>query len=189
MTHVIEAPRAEDAEALGTVQLRAWLQTYPHEEVGIDERWIREHRGSCATEEGTAQWREFIAAAKQRPDLLFCRVVRSGTEIVGFLCGRRDDIVGLGPMYLLDEAQGKGTGGRMMSEFLAWSGSAPVRLWVTEYNERAVRFYERYGFKATGEREIWRGRLPNVRMIRDSTSGDSLGRAARSPVGDRPPWV
>ncbi|MFE2935926.1 GNAT family N-acetyltransferase [Streptomyces sp. NPDC059278] len=189
MTHVIEAPRAEDAEALGTVQLRAWLQTYPHEEAGIDERWIREHRGSCATEEGTAQWREFIAAAKQRPDLLFCRVVRSGTEIVGFLCGRRDDIVGLGPMYLLDEAQGKGTGGRMMSEFLAWSGSAPVRLWVTEYNERAVRFYERYGFKTTGEREIWRGRLPNVRMIRDSTSGDSLGRAARSPVGDRPPWV
>lgn len=49
-----------------------------------------------------------------------------------------------------------------------------MRLWVTEYNERAVHFYERYGFKATGEREIWRGRLPNVRMIRNSTSSDNL---------------
>ncbi|MFF1645739.1 GNAT family N-acetyltransferase [Streptomyces sp. NPDC058240] len=175
MTHVIEAPHAEDAESLGPVQLRAWLQTYPNEEAGIDERWIREHRGSSATPEGIAQWREFIVAAKQRPDLLFCRVVRSGTEIVGFLCGRRDDVVTLGPMYLLNEAQGEGVGGRMMSEFLAWAGSAPMRLWVTEYNERAVHFYERYGFKATGEREIWRGRLPNVRMIRNSTSSDNLG--------------
>ncbi|MFJ7196815.1 MULTISPECIES: GNAT family N-acetyltransferase [unclassified Streptomyces] len=175
MTHVIEAPRAEDAESLGPVQLRAWLQTYPNEEAGIDEKWIREHRGSSAAAEGIAQWRDFIAAVEERPDLLFCRVVRSGAEIVGFLCGRRDDVVTLGPMYLLNEAQGEGVGGRMMSEFLAWAGSAPMRLWVTEYNERAVRFYERYGFRATGEREIWRGRLPNVRMIRNSTPRDDLG--------------
>ncbi|MGW7710286.1 GNAT family N-acetyltransferase [Streptomyces sp. NPDC054771] len=175
MTHVIEAPRAEDAESLGSVQLRAWLQTYPNEEAGIDERWIREHRGSATAAEGIARWREFIAAAEQQPDLLFCRVVRTGTEIVGFLCGRRDDVVTLGPMYLLNEAQGEGVGGRMMSEFLAWAGSAPMRLWVTEYNERAVRFYERHGFKATGEREMWRGRLPNVRMARNSTPGDGLG--------------
>ncbi|WP_405752093.1 GNAT family N-acetyltransferase [Streptomyces sp. NBC_00012] len=175
MTHVIEIPHAEDAESLGPVQLRAWLQTYPNEEAGIDERWIREHRGSSAAVEGITQWREFIAAAKQRPDLLFCRVVRCDTKIVGFLCGRRDDVVTLGPMYLLNEAQGEGVGGRLMSEFLAWAGNASMRLWVTEYNERAVRFYERYGFKATGEREIWRGRLPNVRMIRNSTSRDNLG--------------
>ncbi|MFD0340238.1 GNAT family N-acetyltransferase [Streptomyces sp. NPDC127117] len=174
MTHVIEAPHTEDAESLGLVQLRAWLQTYPNEKAGIDERWIREHRGYSATAEGIAQWRTFIVAAKQQPDLLFCRVVRSDTEIVGFLCGRRDDGVVLGPMYLLNEAQGKGVGGRMMSEFLAWAGSAPMRLWVTEYNERAVHFYERYGFKTTGEREIWRGRLPNVRMIRDSEPSDNL---------------
>ncbi|MBD2827538.1 hypothetical protein ID875_02385 [Streptomyces globisporus] len=55
-----------------------------------------------------------------------------------------------------------------MDEFLAWAGGAPVRLWVTEYNAGAVRFYERHGFRATGERELWRGRLPNVRMVRDA---------------------
>ncbi|MGW1410126.1 GNAT family N-acetyltransferase [Streptomyces sp. NPDC002403] len=174
MTHVIEAPHAEDAASLGPVQLRAWLQTYLNDEAGIDETWIREQRGAAATAEGVTQWREFIEAVKQQPDLLFCRVVRLDTEIVGFLCGRRDEVVTLGPMYLLNEAQGQGVGGRLMSEFLAWVGSTPVRLWVTDYNERAVRFYERYGFKATGERELWRGKLPNVRMTRDSPSNDNL---------------
>lgn len=170
MAHVIETPRAEDAESLGQVQLAAWLQTYPHAESGIDESWIREQRGSSATAEGSARWREFIREAERRPDLLFCRVVRAGSGIAGFLCGRRDDeAVTLGPMYLLDEAQGAGLGGRMMSEFLAWAGSAPMLLWVTEYNERAIRFYERHGFRATAEREMWRGRLPNVRMVRPAT--------------------
>ncbi|MEU3715535.1 GNAT family N-acetyltransferase [Streptomyces californicus] len=109
--------------------------------------------------------REFIEAAERRPDLSFCRVVRSGA---GFLCGRRGETVSLGPMYLLEEVRGHGVGGRLMDEFLAWAGGAPVRLWVTEYNAGAVRFYERHGFRATGERELWRGRLPNVRMVRDA---------------------
>ncbi|MFJ9446685.1 GNAT family N-acetyltransferase [Kitasatospora sp. NPDC101235] len=170
MTHLIEPPRADDAVSLGPLQLKVWLQTYPCADAGIDETWIREHRGSAATTEGIAQWREFIEAAGRQPDLLFCRVVRSGTEIVGFLCGRRDEVVTLGPMYLLDEAQGRGIGGRLMGEFLTWAGSAPMRLWVTDYNERAIRFYQRYGFEATGERELWRGKLPNIRMVRDTPS-------------------
>jgi ribosomal protein S18 acetylase RimI-like enzyme len=60
-----------------------------------------------------------------------------------------------------------------MSEFLAWAGEAPIRLWVTAYNEGAIRFYARYGFKPTEERELWRGKLPNLRMVRDSSlTGD-----------------
>ncbi|MEU7897451.1 GNAT family N-acetyltransferase [Nonomuraea sp. NPDC049152] len=169
MTCLIEAPHPGDAEAVGRMVLRAWLQTYPNEEAGIDENWIREHRGSTATAEGVAQWREFIEEAKRWPDLLFCRVVRSEAEIVGVLCGRRDEMVSLGPMYLLNEAQGQGIGDELMSEFLAWAGDAPIHLWVTEYNERAIRFYQRYGFKITGERELWRGKLPNVRMAQVST--------------------
>ncbi|MBD0688363.1 GNAT family N-acetyltransferase [Streptomyces sp. CBMA123] len=174
MAHQIEVPHPDDAALVGHVQLRAWLQTYPNEGAGIDETWIREHRGSAVTAEGIAQWREFIEEAMRHPDLLFCRVVRSGAEIVGFLCGRRDDVVTLGPMYLLHEAQGQGAGGRLMDEFLAWAQDDPMLLWVTEYNERAIRFYERYGFRTTGERELWRGKLPNVRMARESMLSDKI---------------
>ncbi|MGV9267898.1 GNAT family N-acetyltransferase [Kitasatospora sp. NPDC003701] len=166
MTLRIDVPHPDDAAPVGRTQLTAWLQTYPDEAAGIDEAWIREHRGSTATAEGVARWREFIEDALRQPDLLFCRVVRSGPEIVGFLCGRRDEAVTLGPMYLLAQAQGQGVGGRLMGDFLSWAQDAPVRLWVTEYNAGAIRFYERYGFRTTGERELWRGRLPNVRMAR-----------------------
>ncbi|MET9674576.1 GNAT family N-acetyltransferase [Streptomyces sp. NPDC006482] len=169
MEHVIEGPRPEDALATARMYLAAWLETYPDEAAGIDEEWIRKHRGPAATPEGCAPWRDFIRQADSRPDMFFCRVVRAEGEIVGILCGsRRDAVVDLGPMYLREKAQGRGVGGRMMSAFLEWAGDTPIRLWVTEYNERAVRFYERYGFVSTGERQLWRGRLPNVRMIRSA---------------------
>ncbi|MEW2188658.1 GNAT family N-acetyltransferase [Streptomyces microflavus] len=90
-----------------------------------------------------------------------------GAAITGVLCGRRDESVTLGPMYLLDEVQGHGIGGQLMGEFSLWADGAPIHLWVTEYNGRAIRFYGRYGFRLTGERELWRDRLPNVRMARD----------------------
>ncbi len=125
------------------------------------------NEGRLSLDEGIAQWREFIEEALRQPDLLFCRVVRSQTEIVAVLCGRRNEVVSLGPMYLLNEFQGQGVGARLMGEFLARADPSPMRLWVTEYNERAIRFYERHGFQLTRERDPWLGKLPNVRMARD----------------------
>ncbi|MER5988333.1 GNAT family N-acetyltransferase [Streptomyces sp. NPDC001787] len=175
MTYVIEAPHPDDAARLGPLLLRAWLQTYPNAELGIDEDWIHEQRGSSATAEGIAHWREFIEEASRRPDRLFCRVVRSEADIVGFLCGRREKPLTLGPMYLLNQAQNQGLGGRLMTEFLTWAGPTRICLWVTAYNGSAVRFYQRHGFKATGERELWRGALPNLRMTREATTSIDLG--------------
>jgi hypothetical protein len=37
-----------------------------------------------------------------------------------------------------------------------------------------VRFYERYGNRTTGERDLWRGRLPNVRMAREPKLKDKI---------------
>ncbi|MFE7524571.1 GNAT family N-acetyltransferase [Kitasatospora sp. NPDC057542] len=87
------------------------------------------------------------------------------------LCGRRGEVVALGPMYLLEHVQGQGLGGRMMTEFLTWAGAAPIGLWATDYNDSAVRFYQRHGFEITGERELWQGRLPNLRMTREVAPG------------------
>jgi GNAT superfamily N-acetyltransferase len=165
---VIDSARAEDAPALAHALLTAWLQTYPNRDVGIDEAWIRAHRGDVVTSEGIAQWREFIEEAERQPARCLCRVVRHGEEIVGLLCGRRDEGVRLGPMYLLRQAQGRGIGRRLMAAFLAWADGAPIRLWVTTYNERAISFYRHYGFEDTGERLLWGDRLPNIRMTRAS---------------------
>ncbi|WP_432741917.1 GNAT family N-acetyltransferase [Streptomyces sp. JH002] len=177
MTYVITPARPEDAAALGPLHLRNWLLNYPNPEAGIDESWIREHRGASATAEGIAQWREFIESANGDRAPHFCRVVRSGPEIVGYLCGHRNasEPVTLGPMYLLDHAQGHGLGGLMMTAFFTWAGPAPVRLGVVDYNDRAIRFYERHGFQVAGERYLWRGRLPTLPMIREAPSAADRG--------------
>ncbi|MFB9454556.1 GNAT family N-acetyltransferase [Streptomyces antimycoticus] len=59
-----------------------------------------------------------------------------------------------------DHAQGHGLGGHMMTEFLTWAGPARIRPGVPDCDERALRFYQRHGFEITGERYLWRGRLP-----------------------------
>ncbi|MFD7613060.1 GNAT family N-acetyltransferase [Streptomyces sp. NPDC059828] len=150
--------------------LKAWLRTYLNPEVGIDEGWIREHRGTSATAEGVTRWREFIEAANQQPDLLLCRVARSATEIAGVVCGRRGRVVTLGPMYVLNHVQGRGLGGRMMTEFLTWAGAAPICPWDTDDNDSAIRFHQRHGFTITGERELRQGSLPDVGMTREVVS-------------------
>lgn len=120
-----------------------------------------------------------LAAAE--PQRAHCRVVRqaSGGAIVGVLCGLRerpgsasdqqtaaDQRVTLGPMYLRTAAQGLGLGRQLMTGFLAWAQPEPIQLWVAGYNEQAIRFYRRHGFRLTGERELWRERMPNLRMRR-----------------------
>ncbi|MFF0782939.1 hypothetical protein [Streptomyces sp. NPDC003720] len=76
MTYVITSAQPDDAASIGPLHLRNWLQNYTDVDAGIEESWIREHRGSSATAEGIIQWREFIEVANQNPAPHFCRVVR-----------------------------------------------------------------------------------------------------------------
>ncbi|MCX4751680.1 GNAT family N-acetyltransferase [Kitasatospora sp. NBC_01287] len=177
MRHVIEPPDRDDALAIGQMQLAAWLETYPNPAAGIDEQWIRAQRGEPATPEGAARWREFIERAADEPEHAFCRVVRRGPRaaIAGVICGSRarppaEREVTLGPMYLRAADQGRGLGRQLMVELLAWAEPDAIVLWATAYNEQALRFYRRHGFHPTGERELWRERLPNLRMRRPAAS-------------------
>ncbi|MER7028458.1 MULTISPECIES: GNAT family N-acetyltransferase [Streptomyces] len=99
--------------------------------------------------------------------------VPTGTSSGSAPTGPPSGSVTLGPMYVLRRAQGLGIGSRLMAAFLAWAGDAPMRLWVTSTNEGAIRFYRRHGFAPTGEHQLWRGRLPNVRMVRSGTGEGS----------------
>ncbi|WP_314612722.1 GNAT family N-acetyltransferase [Streptomyces stackebrandtii] len=181
MAYVITDAHPDDAAALGPLHLRNWLENYPNAAAGVDASWIREHRGSSATAEGITQWREFIEVANQRPAPHFCRVVRSETEIVGYLCGHWEESVTLGPMYLLDEAQGHGLGDRLMAEFFTWAGPARIRLGVADYNERAIRFYLRHGFEIAGEPYLWRERMPTLPMTREAPSAADGEPSVRQP--------
>lgn len=58
-------------------------------------------------------------------------------------------------LYVLADHRGRGTGGLLMEAALDQMDAAPrVFLDVWEKNLGAIRFYERFGFKAIGERRL-----------------------------------
>ncbi|HEY3505295.1 MAG TPA: GNAT family N-acetyltransferase [Actinocatenispora sp.] len=59
-------------------------------------------------------------------------------------------------MWVAASLRGGGVAARLVDTFLAWARERPypgVLLWVADGNDRARRFYERFGFRGTGERQ------------------------------------
>lgn len=101
-------------------------------------------------------------------------VAKAGERVIGFAgCGayRDETLPGCGEvfaLYVLEEYHGRGVGYALMNAALArLSGYKRIAVWVLKGNDRAIRFYERYGFRFDGtESEIVLG-SPNteLRMI------------------------
>lgn len=143
---LIRPPSIEDAEGLTDLHLDVWEEAYAAlmpPEVFVERRSGRADR--------IARWREIIAGTGTS-SLLACS---SEGRLLGFAStgpgrdGDRSDLPGLEVMalYVRAEVYGTGVGHRLL---VAAIGSAPAYLWVLEGNERAIRFYERQGFRFDG---------------------------------------
>jgi GNAT superfamily N-acetyltransferase len=67
------------------------------------------------------------------------------------LIKHRDDLFELSKMAVADTHQGKGIGTHLLSHLIAWARSRSIKTVFVETNtvlERAVRLYQRVGFKA-----------------------------------------
>jgi GNAT superfamily N-acetyltransferase len=138
----------DDAPAIRSVQARTWLATYPNPELGITREGLRRY---LEGEDGEriARIRQRLSAQAGGCDF----VAVLGGEIVGFTApfvtpgGRRR----VGALYVLPAFHGAGIGHRLLTRNLAWHGDdQDVYLMVAAYNERAMRFYARFGFVVTG---------------------------------------
>jgi ribosomal protein S18 acetylase RimI-like enzyme len=74
-------------------------------------------------------------------------------------------------IYILEEYYGTGVGQALMQAGLDELDYPVVALWVLKDNKRAIRFYEKCGFRLDGrEEEIKLGSpIVEVRMIRNGT--------------------
>ncbi len=101
-------------------------------------------------------------------------VAKDGDQVIGFAgygAYRDDTLAETGEVYsiyVLAEYQGKRVGYHLMqAAFEALAAYKKIAVWVLKGNDRAIRFYERYGFHFDGtEAEIMLG-TPNteLRMI------------------------
>lgn len=117
-------------------------------------------------------------AAHRRPENII--IAKTGSRTVGFVgygAYRDETLPGCGEvfaLYVLGEYHGRRVGYALMNAALArLSDYEKIAVWVLKGNDRAARFYERYGFRFDGaESEIVLG-SPNteLRMIYERRGG------------------
>lgn len=168
--YIISEPESGDEIAIGPMHLQSWHETYTNKELGVDTAFINNNHGKVATEAGSEFRRKRIAEAKANPDKVMYKVVKdSQGEVVGFFIAEKDKKYNeLQAIYLLDIAKGSGVADDLMRMFFDWiDPKLPCRLEAAAYNRRALKFYERYGFKTTHKKmPLHYGKMPTVEMVR-----------------------
>lgn len=144
MTVRLSPPRVEDAEALADLHLDVWEEAY----AGLMPASVftaRRERRDARVE----SWRGIIAAGSSDNLLAW-----SGERLVGFSStgSGRDPDPGLPPLelmglYVRSSVYGQGVGFALLTAAI---GDADAYLWVLDGNARAIRFYERQGFRLDG---------------------------------------
>lgn len=113
------------------------------------------------------------ARARQFPENTL--VAKDGDKVVGFAVyspSRDDDLPDAGEVdaiYVLSEYYDRKVGYRLMNKAVdRLSDYNTIFVWVFENNERAIRFYHKFGFEFDGSKKEWNlgGPLTIVRMVK-----------------------
>lgn len=160
----IQEAKPEDAEGIAYVQRDTWLATYPNEKLGITKEDV-EDRYFANMSERIAKWENKI---RERTEDVYMLVAKEVDKIIGFCVAKKEDKENnLSAIYISPEYQGKGIGGKLAHIALEWFGNEKdISVFVADYNQNAIGFYEKLGFKDTGERiEEESLRLKNGKLI------------------------
>lgn len=155
---IVPMVTSEDINGKGYVHWKSWHETYTGL---IDpdylERWTLE---MCV--DRAHRWPQNMMVAKD------------GDKVIGFVgygAYRDDTLIDCGEVfsiYVLSDHQGQKVGYELMNAaFEKLADYEKIAVWVLKGNDRAIKFYERYGFLFDGtEKEIMLG-TPNteLRMI------------------------
>ena len=154
-----------DAEEIVNLMKDTWLEVYPSPENGVTSDWLNKISQSFKPEYVVKKLEE----NSDSPNHLFILARNQNGEMLGFLQGiKKPDYNELRSIYLDVDDIGHGTGGKLMEQFLDWiDPNNPTQLEVVTYNERAIGFYEHYGFEKTDKQiEKFLGVMPQTRMVR-----------------------
>lgn len=170
----INLPAEGEGIAVAKMHIQSWKETYVNQDSGLTEEKVDEMLQHLLDD--TTFRENTFKESLENPEQVFYRVVKNEDgEVVGFFHGsKHEDFNELDAIYLLDEAKGSGTGGKLMEEFLAWVDKAKItRLEAFSFNDSAIGFYERYGFSVTDkEMELFRG-MPVVEMVRPAEEAEA----------------
>ena len=143
---IILRAEEEDAGAIPQIQKDGWLSTYVNEELGITEADILSK--NFDSEDRVNRWIEAI----NKPGTATFMAKEDGVPIGFCFVKEGEEYNQLGALYVLSTAQGKGVGTKLIQQALAYLGDEkPITLEVVSYNEKAISFYESFGFERAEE--------------------------------------
>ena len=148
-----------DFDSISKLRNESWLATYPNEEHDITYEDILDKLA-----ESSQQTTQETYALNS--DDYTTIVAEFGGEVVGFcivIFGENTNV--LKALYVLPEFFGKGIGQVLINKALEMIGDKNVVLNVVEYNKRAIKFYEKNGFKIIGKIETTIGKLPSGKIM------------------------
>ena len=161
----------DDAASIASIQIRTWQAAY-------SEIVPAAYLAAMSVEKRTLSWQQRIANGGS-----VILVAMEDGQMTGWASGgscRDDDVPGASEVYAIyvsPEHWGKDIGRQLMAALLdLLPPQTEVTLWVFRDNRRAIRFYEKSGFRHDGtEKEFelggatlseWRMRLSAGRSVR-----------------------
>ncbi len=153
-----------DIDALGKLHHQTWMETY---DGLIDPGYLRKLSP------------EKSAAMLEKTPMENTLVLESDDGLFGFSTfdkSRDDDFTGgeIIAMYILQQAQGKGCGRKLMEkteEELKNRGYDRFATWVLSTNERSIGFYKAMGYREDGAKKPLKVALNGacqMRMVKDA---------------------
>lgn len=153
--HIMPMTTDEDIDGKGYVHWKSWHETYPNL---IDAEFMK-----------TITLEKCQRIAHRRTDNII--VAKDGHKVIGFVAYgiyRDDTVTDCGEVfaiYVLADYYGQKVGYALMNAaFDKLAEYKRIAVWVLKDNDRAIRFYERYGFRFDGtEKEVKLG-TPNTEL-------------------------
>ncbi len=146
---------AGDSYGLASLRAATWPDIYANKAAGITPEFCKEMAAAFTTDQRLADEEKRIAHAAQEPSH-FRRAARHGAQIVGQIEGHsmRSGFQGILQLAVLEQyrgvlqAGGITVGQMLLNSFIEWCDPRrEIDVVVPEYNDRALRFYERNGFE------------------------------------------
>lgn len=149
---IVPMTTQQDMDGKGYVHWKSWQETY----TGLIDSAYMERLTLERCVEMAHRWPRNILVAKD------------GEQVVGFVGYGESETPHWGEVfaiYVLGDYHGQKIGYKLMNAaFEKLSGHNKIAVWVLKGNERAIQFYEKYGFRPDGaEKEIIPG-TPNTEL-------------------------
>ena len=165
---IIVEPTPYDVESYRRMQAREWVNTYENDAAGVTREWLEQVTNEWLTPEFLDKSRDRVARILEQPDA-YLYVAKVGEESVGMVSATTfEGNQRLEALYVDEAYHGTGTAQSLMDTAMAhFDLSRPVELETIVYNERAQRFYRKYGFEIVpGSEHMFKEIMPSIKMTR-----------------------